>query len=350
MIGIHDSPGSYSDRWIPRCEQSGIPFRRVDCLSTDIVSQCHGLEGVLWHWLHCDPCSQLVARQVIASLESMGLRVFPSIKTCWHYDDKVAQKYLLEAVGAPLIPTWVFTSESEATRWIERASWPKVFKLRSGAGSTNVRLVRSSAEASALCRQAFGEGFPAVSGYATDLRTRIGRTRGMGDFLAKLSRAPSSVRNARRARRQLPRERGYIYFQEFLPGNDSDIRVTVIGDRAFGFTRGNRPGDFRASGSGRLVYDPEGIDPRCIEIGFRVADALGSQSVAFDFLLGESQEPMIGEISYSFVSSAVHACGGYWDRQGVWHPEHVWPEDAILDDFLAPQTPIPTAARPHTTR
>ena len=335
MIGIHDSPGTYSDRWILYCEKHAVPFRRVDCLSTDVVSQCQGLDGLLWHWLHNDPRSQLVARQVIASLESMGLLLFPSVNSCWHYDDKIAQKYLLEAINAPLIPTWVFTSEAEAMRWIEVTTWPKVFKLRSGAGSTNVRLVQSRAEAVALCRQAFGRGFPALSGYSKDLRTRISRTRNVQEFLAKLRRAPSSMRNTRRAGRQLPRERGYVYFQEFLPGNDFDTRITIIGNRAFGFRRANRPGDFRASGSGRIDYDPASVDPRCVEIGFRVADLLGSQSLALDFLFAAAQEPMIGEISYSYVSSAVHACEGYWDRQGVWRQEHVWPEDAILDDFLA---------------
>lgn len=32
-----------------------------------------------------------------------------------------------------------------------------------------------------------------------------------------------------------------------------DTRVTVIGHCAFGYRRYNRPGDFRASGSGRLT-------------------------------------------------------------------------------------------------
>ena len=28
------------------------------------------------------------------------------------------------------------------------------------------------------------------------------------------------------------REKEYIYFQDFIPGNDYDTRVTIIGDRA----------------------------------------------------------------------------------------------------------------------
>jgi len=155
MIGIHDRPGSFSGRWISYCTDKGIPFRRVDCLATDVVMQCDGLDGLLWHWSQDDPESILVARQIIASLERKGIIVFPNVNTCWHFDDKVAQKYLLEAIGAPLIPTWVFTNKEDALGWIEGTTWPKVFKLRCGAGSTNVRLVRSHSQAAALCRQAF---------------------------------------------------------------------------------------------------------------------------------------------------------------------------------------------------
>ena len=48
------------------------------------------------------------------------------------------------------------------------------------------------------------------------------------------------------------KEREYVYFQEFLPGNNFDIRIIVIGDKAFGLKRMVRKGDFRASGSGEF--------------------------------------------------------------------------------------------------
>jgi hypothetical protein len=99
--------------------------------------------------------------------------------------------------------------------------------------------------------------------------------------------------------------------------------------------RANRPNDFRASGSGSIVYEREKLDKRCVEIAFRVADRIGSQSLAFDFLFNSQHQPMIGEISYCYRSSAVHACAGHWDHGGAWHEGHVWPEDAILEDLLA---------------
>jgi glutathione synthase/RimK-type ligase-like ATP-grasp enzyme len=275
-----------------------------------------------------------VARQVIASLEKKGIVVFPNVNTCWHFDDKVGQKYLLEAVGAPLIPTWVFTKKEDALDWVEGATWPKVFKLRCGAGSTNVRLVRSRGEAVALCRQAFGRGFPAAAGYLTDMKTRIRKTKTTHEFWAKVGRAPKTLLNVLALRRQMHREKGYIYFQEFLPDNAYDTRITIIGDRAFGFMRRNRSNDFRASGSGAIVYEPQKIDQRCVAIAFEVAQRLSTQSLAFDFLFNSKQEPMIGEISYCYQAQAVHTCAGHWDPKGMWHEGHIWPQDAILEDLL----------------
>jgi glutathione synthase/RimK-type ligase-like ATP-grasp enzyme len=335
MIGIHQRMGSFSDRWVEYCMQRNIPFRQVNCLASDVVQQCAGLDALLWQWVHHKPEDQLVAFSVIASLEAAGLRVFPSVKTCWHYDDKVAQKYLLEAIKAPLVPTRVFTCETEALQWCQQADWPKVFKLRNGAGSSNVRLVSSKEQAVSLCRQAFGRGFPAVAGYLADLTVRLKKTRTAKDFREKLARAPRSFLNLLALRQRVPRERGYAYFQDFLPGNSFDTRVTIIGNRAFGFIRENRPGDFRASGSGSINVDPRRVDLRCVKIAFDVADRIGTQSLAFDFLFNPSREPMIGEISYCYMPAAIHGCPGHWDRALKWRRGATWPQDAILDDLLA---------------
>ena len=195
--------------------------------------------------------------------------------------------------------------------------------------------MRTRREAKILCLQAFGRGFPAVPAYLSDMQTRLRKNKSVQEFWARLTRAPRTLLNVLALRRQMPRQQGYLNFQEFIPDNAFDTRITIIGDRAFGFMRKNRPNDFRASGSGNIVYAPDKIDKRCVEIAFSVADRIGTQSLAFDFLFNPQHEPMVGEISYCYKSSAVHACEGYWDHQGVWHTGHVWPEEAILDDLLA---------------
>lgn len=334
MIGIHDSPGSYSERWIEYCQQREIPFKRLNCLSSDIVRQCAGLSAVLWHWTLMKLEEPLVARQIIAALEQAGILVFPSTTTCWHYDDKAGQKYLLESIGAPLIPTWLFTNQSEARQWIAEATWPKVFKLRGGAGSENVQLVKSRHQAEALCRRAFGSGFHGSPGYLYDAPLRLRQIGNWRECREKLKRAPRSFVETLRRRKYAPHERGYILFQEFMAGNEFDTRVTVIGNRAFGAMRRNRPNDFRASGSGDCIFDPVQVDRRCVLIAFRVAEKLRTQSLACDFLFDANREPRICEMSYCSVASPVYDCPGYWDLAFGWHAGHFWPQDLILEDVL----------------
>src|ERR1041385_1478455 len=81
----------------------------------------------------------------------------------------------------------------------------------------------------------------------------------------------------------LERHKNYVYFQKFLPGNNYDTRITVIGDRAFGFRRYTRDNDFRSSGSGRLDYDIRGIDEECLRVAFEISKKMGFQSMAYDF-------------------------------------------------------------------
>ena len=56
----------------------------------------------------------------------------------------------------------------------------------------------------------------------------------------------------------------------FIPQNDFDIRVIVTGNKAIAIKRMNRKNDFRASGSGYILYDKNEIDIRCVKIAFEV--------------------------------------------------------------------------------
>jgi glutathione synthase/RimK-type ligase-like ATP-grasp enzyme len=335
IIGIHERKGSFSDRWVEYCQQHKIQFKLLNCLRSEIIQQCAGLDALLWHWTLNDQRELLCARQIAAAFKESGPAMFPNFETCWHYDDKIAQKYLLEAIGAPLIPTWVFTDRGHAQEWIDSATWPKVFKLRCGAGSSNVKLVRSKSEAEGFCRTAFNRGFPSEMVRMDAVKKYVSARTSPKDLARRFGRLVRKAYLRTTRSYENPRQRGYLYFQEFMPENHFDTRVTVIGNRAFAFTRGNRPGDFRASGSGKINYDSANLDKRCIQIAFETAQRLRTQSLAFDFLFDPKKEPVIGEISYCYLASAVHDCPGHWDNKLNWIPGNVWPQDAILEDLCA---------------
>ena len=335
-IAIHHHPGSFSDRWIEYCKDNNIRYKIVNCYGNDILKELKDCDGLLWHWHHGNPTDALIARDIIHAVQRMGIEVFPDINTCGTFDNKIAQKYQLEAIEAPLVPTGVFFDESSALDWISQTSFPKVFKLSRGAGSLNVKMVRSDKEAVKLVKKAFGSGFKPVAGQLGDVVGKLmSRTqRNKVDLFGKIIRLPKSIRNIYRGNKFLGRERGYIYFQDFIPDNQYDTRITIIGSRAFGFTRNVRENDFRASGSGSINYDRDRIDHRCIIIAFDVAKSLAAQSIAFDFVMEKTKSPLIVEVSYCYMAEAVYNCGGYWDKDLNWNSGGVWPQDAILEDLI----------------
>jgi glutathione synthase/RimK-type ligase-like ATP-grasp enzyme len=334
QFAIHHRKGSYSERWIEYCEENGIAYKIVDCFQNDILQQLRSMRGLLWHWHQVQPKEVLVARHILRSAEKMGLKVYPNIFSCWHFDDKIAQKYLLESINAPLVPTYVFYTMDQAVSWIKKTTFPKVFKLRKGASAQNVKLVRNAEDAFKLARKAFNGGFKPKAGYFVDLERKLKKKRPKGELSSAIKRMPGKIKKFYRFNKQLGRERGYIYFQDYVPDNQYDIRIVVIGKRIFAYTRNVRKGDFRASGSGGFNFDPGRIQPGCIKTAYEVTKKIGAQSLAFDFVTDSSGEPKIIEISYCFGTKGLNQCPGYFDEDCVWHDEQIMAEDAILIDFL----------------
>lgn len=333
MIAIHAKSGSFACEWVTACQEKGISYKEVDCFASDIIQQLRECRALLWHWEHHDYCAQLFAHQLIASVEELGVLVFPGTATCWHYDDKIGQKYLLEAIGAPLIPTHVFYDRKSALLWVDQTTFPKVWKLRGGAGSQNVRLVESRRAARQLVKKSFGDGW--INSRFHALRDRIWHFRRDRTFISfakiGLGAARAIVPHKKNAR-SFP-QRDYVYFQDYAPNNRCDIRIIVIGDRAFAIKRMVRHGDFRASGSGAVVYAKDQIPLECVRIAFDVTSTLRFQSCAFDFIqLGDAW--FIVEISYAFTSGVYRKCPGYWDNTLNWHSAPVIPERFMLQDLL----------------
>lgn len=334
MLAIHSRSGGFSDKWIEYCHLNGIKYKVVDCYSDDIIEQLEDCYGVMWHWGHNDHKAVLFARQLSYSLTSAGKRVFPDPATVWHFDDKVGQKYLLEAIKAPLVPSKVFYDKHEALEWASTTTYPKVFKLRGGAGAENVHITRSGSEAEKFIRRAFGRGYK-VKNRLNFLKERywhFKRDRTIHSFL-NISKGIARLFIPKDAEKNFPAERNYAYFQDFIPNNDHDIRIIVIGKRAFAIKRMVRKGDFRASGSGNIIYEPRQIPKECLQIAFDVTSKLKSQCLAFDFVTLDG-EPLIVELSYSFARKVYLDCPGYWNDELEWVEGEFTPEFFMIEDFV----------------
>lgn len=130
------------------------------------------------------------------------------------------------------------------------------------------------------------------------------------------------------------REEGYIYFQEFIPENQFDVRVIVVGDNAFAIKRMIRQKDFRASGSGNIVYDKNQINFKDIKIAFALNEKIQSQSIAYDFIFDKNEEPLLVEISYGYAVEAYDYCPGYCDRNLIWREGKFNPQEWMVENLV----------------
>ncbi len=331
-IAIQNSNQPYTKHWIAYCESKGIDYKMVNCYHTDIVSELSDCNGLMWHVNHKSPKDSKFAKQLLFALQATGKAVFPDFNTFWHFDDKLGQKYLFESIGAPLAPSYSFFSKEEALLWARNADFPKVFKLRNGASGANVKMVATQKAAVRLIRKAFGRGFKqhnAIEGLKDSYRLfKLGDSN-LWAVLKAFIRIFYSTDYAR----MTGREKGYILFQDFVAGNDHDIRLVVIGNRAFGAKRMVRPGDFRASGSHVAVFGKEHISDSEVEIAFELARKLQTQIAVFDFVK-QGDQFIVLEVSFGTSIDYYFEIPGYWDEKLNWIEEKIDPGGWMVEELI----------------
>lgn len=331
-IGIHHTKESFSDFWIEYCNKNNIVWKPVNCYCNDIMEQLSDCDALMWHFSQNSRKDFLFDRQLIYAVGASGKKVFPDFYTAWHFDDKVGQKYLFEALQIPMVPSWIFYEKETALRWVNCTRFPKVLKLRGGAGSQNVHLVLTRNRAARFVKQAFGRGIPlydALGSLKERYRLFCLRKTNFIDLIEGIGRFIIPPPYARMKGRQ----KGYIYFQEFISSNNHDIRVIVIGNKAFAIKRMVRSNDFRASGSGNILYDKNLFDEKIIKLSFDLKEKLKTQCVAFDYI-HEKDRPLIVEISYGFSPAGYVPCPGYWDSELTWHEGPFNPYGWMVEDLI----------------
>jgi len=132
--------------------------------------------------------------------------------------------------------------------------------------------------------------------------------------------------------------RGKVVVQSFLSGLDHDIKVLVFGDRYYPLTRKNRPGDFRASGGGRLSFDLGSELTEVLDYAEGVKSRLPSPFCSLDVALTPNGAQLIEFQCVSFGPYAMQFADGYYCRSldGDWvfrsdrsSLECVWVEAAL---------------------
>ncbi|MCP4413682.1 MAG: hypothetical protein GY808_14070 [Gammaproteobacteria bacterium] len=325
---------SFSQKYGNEIIAAGHTIKKIDRFDSNIVKELIGCDGFIWRFFHA-PDSRLHAKRLLFAIEQgIDIPVFPDWKTAWHYDDKIAQTYLLQAAKIPIPETNIFWQRDDAIAFCSETEYPIVLKLTIGASAQNVILINNFSEAENWIDKLFGAGLFNLS--APKGISRLNFINRVKDCIGLLWSGEHPNPGF-----WFDLQKNYFYAQEFLPENSYDTRITVIGNRAFGFRRFNRKGDFRASGSGNIDWSPEKIDLDFVKLAFRLQKRLSVQSIAVDGLYKNSR-PVIVETSYAYASKAVYDCPGHWKLEGnadngklKWVEGHTWPEKIIMHNFIA---------------
>jgi glutathione synthase/RimK-type ligase-like ATP-grasp enzyme len=330
-IAIHQTPGSFSSKWIEYCKEQGIDFEIVNCYDSDIINQMNSFDVLLWHHQQSNPTDNFLAIKLLAALELSGKLVFPNHNTGWHFDDKVAQKYIFENLDIATPANYVFYDFKTLKKFTESCKFPIVWKLKGGSGSRNVKLIHSKQDLLKIGSKMFGSGvreYDAIGGIIEAFRRyRLGKNKAI-DIIKSVAHLTYPVRYERMSGKAW----GYVYLQEFIPQNDSDYRVIVINDKAFAIKRYTRPNDFRASGSGYIEYKKEAFEDSLIQTAFNIAAKVNMQCVAFDFVY-RNKEALLVEMSYGYRKEGYYDCEGYWDKNLTWHAGKFNPYAWIVEDL-----------------
>lgn len=246
----------------PLLERYGVEVTLIDIFSKEDRDHLLGgkWDGFIFRAIH-DPWIRNLGKRFLYMFEqSLGVKTFPTYKEYWLYDDKIAQSFLFQKLKIPSPKTFIYLDKKEALNFISNnKKFPLVYKASSGAGSSNVGLLKSKSDAKKYVKKAFGKG---IKTYFKE-----------------------------------DRQYHYVYFQEYLKNNDGDYRVICLGNkRIFGFYRMNNVKNKFASGSGILKYSE--IPNKVLELVHNIHQKIGNPSyMTYDIMKDNSNNWVVTEIS-----------------------------------------------------
>lgn len=316
----------FTNRYRLILDYNKIPYENLDIRDMKFLDKILDKTHVVFRYTHYDSDKQ-IADKILPILEKRySIKCFPNSTTYFHCDDKIKQFIDFKSQNLPYAESYVFWNENDAVDFINNeAKLPLVFKLTIGAGSSNVMLVRSRKQAQKIIKQMFTNGV--ISGHLK------GDTAIKHESLSKFAKKYIKKIIKRDSNLFWNVQKNYVLFQKYYPNNNYDLRITTIGERAFGFYREVRENDFRASGSGRINYEKE-IDIKAVELALKISKDQGYQSMAYDFLYDENGEFKICDLAYSYQDIAVFKCKGYWDGDLNYHHGNYWPQYFQLIDLI----------------
>ena len=302
---FYESKGLVSPRasWLRYerfCINNGIRYGFYDIYRSDWIEQAAQYDIIVWQ-TDSNPAEQHIAESKIYVLEHvLKKECFPSFHEVWQYEDKCRENYLYSALDIPSIPTVVTNSLDEALHSINTADYPFIYKDYIGTGSREVVKIDSRSRARKLVYRIFMKGKKGLWGH----------------FFVK----------------------NIFYMQKFMADATFDLRVMMSGDKAFGYYRYPKKGDFKASGAGN--YEKKEIPEDVLRLAYDIKRKLGVRQVGVDFLYSpaEGKYYVIETSVFNRIDTpeqlVVNGVAGYYDMSDLdnitFRPGKFWIQELTL--------------------
>lgn len=294
-------------------KDAGVATRLIGYQDVTFDEDWHGV-NVLYQSAE-DPGLQYRSyiEDVILGLRLAGARVIPRFELLRAHHNKVFLEILRKAGKgkfANTLRSQVFGTYEDFAK--APISYPCVLKTAYGAGSKGVRLARNEAQGKRFARSMSLSG-QAVRG-AIELFLR----------LSKRGYVPYSL------------NRKKFIVQEFVPNLQCDYKLLVFYDRVFILRRGVRPGDFRASGSGRFSW-PSDPPPELLDMARELRREFDAPTVSCDIAEGpdswhllEAQFVTYGPLTLEKSQWHWRWTGAGWEKlEGAVQYERVFAESVV---------------------
>ena len=320
-LGIHcnefTADNSFTHHWINYCEDKKINWIKVNCHSSSIHEDLKKCDALMWHHVHNDYLDEKIHSGLMMSLEASGKVVFPNFSSRWHFDNKIMQSYLFKSLEIQTPETFVSFDLIESLNWSRKAKYPQVFKLRKGAGSANVNIVKTANQAKKIIKKSFSSGFNPFDSIGYLERNFKKYQNNEISFLRMIKAAVRSFIGTGYSKKS-NKIKNEVLFQDFIPNDGFDIRIIVIDGKAFGIKRVVPKDDFRASGGGNIIYDHNEIPIGAVKEAFRISTLLDADCMAYDFVVNQDELYLL-EINYGFNPIKYIDCEGYWDANLIFN-------------------------------
>ncbi len=220
--------------WTKYCRFLGnnsIPYEIYDIHAHDWVEKARAFDIIIG-FFDSDFFSLLEQREKYHFLETyLKKTCYPSAAHSNMYESKSLEANLSAIYGFPYVKTYISHDKTDALELIKNLHYPVVSKINPSSGSAGVDLVTSLKQSRKIVEQAFSQ---------------VGRSTFEVYF----------------------RQKGYVYFQDYIPCDGYDIRVIAVGNMAFGYYRKALKGDFRASGMNQV--EKRDLPPEALRIAWDV--------------------------------------------------------------------------------